>query len=217
MSAPILSPSEEHISLAAASVRDGGVVVTPSDTNMALTVVPDSPTAIERVYDSKDRPRDKPLTLFVRDPDDWRRFARHDDPAVVDALTEAFWPGPLNLVLERDAPDLDDRCCQDGTVSVGCLANPVWRAFADAVGGPVAMTSANRSGTVPDDRLVDVELAADHVGGSVDYILGGEPDGTTRASTILSLASGGAGTATILRQGDLTAAAIEQAAPLTLD
>jgi len=214
---PRLQPTTENIDRVADCVRAGGVVVAPSDTNMALTVAPDAGAAIERVYDLKDRPRHKPLTLFVRSPADWRRFGRHDDPAVVDALADAFWPGPLNLVLERDAPDLDDPCCMDGTVSIGCLSNPVWREFADAVGGPVAMTSANRSGTVPDDRLVDVETAVGHVGDGVDYVLGGQPDGTTRASTILSLADGGAREATMLRQGDISAEAIETAAPLGVD
>ena len=217
MSPDALGPTAENVRTVARCVRDGGVVVAPSDTNMALTVSPRHAEAIDRVYRIKDRPAHKPLTLFVRDPDDWRRFARHDDPEVVDALAEAFWPGPLNLVLERDASDLDDRCAIDGTVSVGCLANPVWRAFADTVGGPVAMTSANRSGTVPDDRLVDVELAVDHVGDAADYVLGGEPEGTTRASTILSLTAGAAGEGRILREGDLTASDIERASPLTVE
>ncbi len=234
MSSPALSPTTENVQTVASCVREGGVVVAPSDTNMALTVSPEHAAAIDRVYAIKDRPIHKPLTLFVRDPSDWRRFARHDDPAVVDALVEAFWPGPLNLVLERDSPTLDDRCAMDGTVSVGCLANPVWRELAEAVGvgsrttGPLdkprdrrslaalAMTSANQSGTVPDDRLVDVDLAADHVGDAVDYILGGEPEGTTRASTILSLAAGDAGEARILRRGDLTASDIERATSLTV-
>lgn len=217
MSWPALSPTTENIHTVASCVRSGGVVVAPSDTNMALTVAPDRPDAIERVYEIKDRPDHKPLTLFVRDPRDWRRFARHDDPAVVDALAAAFWPGPLNLVLERDDPDLDDRCAMDGTVSIGCLANPVWRDLAEAVGGPVAMTSANRSGTVSDDQLVDVELAVDHVGADADYVLGGEPEGTTRASTILSVAGGDADVATVLRQGDLTPTNIERATSLVIE
>jgi len=217
MTGPVLPPSEENIETAADCVRRGGVVVAPSDTNMALTVAPQYGAAIDRVYDAKDRPEHKPLTLFVREPTDWRAFGHHDDPAVVDALAEAFWPGPLNLVLERDAPGLDDRCAMDGTVSVGCLANPVWRKFADRMDGPVAMTSANRSGAVADDTLVDVEMAVDHVGDGADYVLCGEPDGTSRASTILSLAAGEAGTATVLRQGDLAAAAIEDATPLVVE
>lgn len=213
MAAEILSPSPANIRTVADCVRSGGVGVVPSDTNMALTVAPDHPEAIERVYNIKDRPRHKPLTLFVRDPADWRRFGSHDNPELVDRLAEQFWPGPLNLVLERDAPELDEQCAMDGTVSVGCLANPVWREFADAVGDPVAMTSANVSGTVPDDTLVTPEMARDHLGDGVDYLLGGQPDGTTRASTILSLAAGADGEATVLRQGDVTDAAIERAVP----
>ncbi len=212
-----LDPTDENVETVAGCIRDGGVVVAPSDTNMALTVDPGSPAAIDRVYDIKDRPRHKPLTLFVREPTDWREFGSHPDPDLVDTLAETFWPGPLNLVLERDAPELDDRCAMDGTVSVGCLSNPVWRDLAAAVGGPVAMTSANESGTVPNDRLVDVDLAMAHVGDSVDYVLGGEPDGTTRASTILALAAGDAGHGSVLRQGDVTTAAIEAATPVVVD
>ncbi|GGN97547.1 MULTISPECIES: L-threonylcarbamoyladenylate synthase [Haloarcula] len=217
MTVSVLEPSAENVATAADCVRNGGVVVAPSDTNMALTVAPDHDAAIERVYELKDRPAHKPLTLFVRDPGDWRRFGRHDDPAVVDALVDAFWPGPLNLVLEVADDSLHERLRMNGTVSVGCLSNPVWRSFADAVGGPVAMTSANRSGTVPDDELVDVETAVAHVGDGADYVLGGEPDGTTRASTILSLAAGDAAEATVLRQGDVTVERVENAAPLRVD
>lgn len=212
-----LEPTAANLETVAACLRDGGVVVAPSDTNMALTVDPTHPAAIDRVYELKDRPRHKPLTLFVRDPGDWRRFGRHDDPQIIDALADAFWPGPLNLVLERDAPDLDDRCAMDGTVSVGCLSNPVWRGLADAVGGPLAMTSANVSGTVPDDTLVDVETAVEHVGDGADYVLTGQPEGTTRASTILSLADGTPGTATVLRRGDITAETLETAAEIRVD
>ena len=217
MSVPILSPSKANVSTVAKCISDGGVVVAPSDTNMALAVDPNAATAIERVYDIKDRPRHKPLTLFVQRPRDWREFGRYDEPAVVDAVAEAFWPGPLNLVLEQSGADIDDRCCLDGTVSIGCLANPVWQAVADAVGGPLAMTSANRSGTVPDDTLVDAELAVNHVGEAVDHVLGGAPTGTTRASTILSLTEGATDEATVLRRGDLTPQEIETATPLSVE
>jgi L-threonylcarbamoyladenylate synthase len=217
MTTEALAPTDEHVATVAACIRDGGVAVAPSDTNMALTVDPARPEAIDRVYDIKDRPREKPLTLFVREARDWRQFGRHPNPELVDALAEAFWPGPLNLVLERDAAELDDRCGMDGTVSVGCLSNPVWRDLAEKVGSPLAMTSANQSGTVPDDRLVDVDTAIAHVGDRADYVLGGEPEGTTRASTILSLAAGDAGHGTVLRQGDVTAAAIEAATPVVVD
>ncbi|WP_324758543.1 L-threonylcarbamoyladenylate synthase [Haloarcula sp. GH36] len=217
MTAPVLEPTAEGVETAADCIADGGVVVAPSDTNMALTVDPDDADAIERVYEIKDRPTHKPLTLFVRDPDDWRTFGTHPDPEVVDALTEAFWPGPLNLVVEQADSGQHERLSMDGTVSIGCLSNPVWRDLAGAVDGPLAMTSANESGTVDDDTLITVDRALDHVGDAVDYVLAGDPQGTTRASAILSLAAGEDGEATMLRRGDIDAEAIESATPLRVD
>jgi len=204
VTAPVLEPTEENITRAAECIRDGGVIVAPSDTNLALTLDPWNPQAVRRAYEIKDRPEHKPLTLFVHDPADWRRYASHDDPDRVDSLVEEFWPGPLNLVLRRTERVDDARLQRDGTVAVGCLENPTWRVLAARVGGPVAMTSANQSGTVDDDTLVDVALAREHVGDAVDLILEGAAQGTTRASTILDMS----GDPTILRQGDIDAPAL---------
>jgi len=204
MTAPVLEPTDENLRRAADRIRDGGVVVAPSDTNLALTLDPWNPEAVRRAYEIKDRPAHKPLTLFVREPDDWRAYATPDDPDAVDALAERFWPGPLNLVLPAGDRVTEDRLQRDGTVSVGSLANPTWRRLAEFVDGPLAMTSANRSGTVEDDRLVDVSLALDHVGEDVDLVVEGGAQGTTRASTILRLGD----EPELLRRGDVTAADI---------
>ncbi|MFB6139152.1 MAG: L-threonylcarbamoyladenylate synthase [Halosimplex sp.] len=201
MTAPVLEPTESNVDRAAEAIHEGSVVVAPSDTNLALTLDPWNPEAVRRAYEIKDRPAHKPLTLFVRDPDDWRLYGTHGDPDFVDALAETFWPGPLNLVLPSTDRVDDGRLQREGTVAIGCLANSTWRALADRVDGPLAMTSANRSGTVDDDRLVDVALAREHVGEGVDLILDGGARGTTRASTILDLT----GDPEILRRGDVTA------------
>lgn len=92
---------------------------------------------------------------------------------MVEDLIEAFWPGPLNPVLERTGPDLDERLYRDETVSIGRLSDPVWRKLVARVGGPDATTCANGSGTVADDTLVDVDLAVEHVGDDVDVVLEG--------------------------------------------
>lgn len=207
MTTEVLEPTTENLRTAAARVRDGGVVVAPSDTNLALTLDPWSPEAVRRAYAIKDRPAHKPLTLFVRDPGAWRRYASHDDPGAVDALVDAFWPGPLNLVLEATDRVDEGRLRRDGTVSVGSISNPTWRELVDYVDGPVAMTSANLSGTVDDDTLVDVDLAVDHVGDAVDCVVAGGPSGTTRASTIVDVTDA----PELLRRGDLSLSEIESA------
>jgi len=208
MTAPVLEPTSENLRRAAEIVREGGVVAAPSDTNLGLLVDPRHEAAVERAYEIKGRPAHKPLTLFVRDPADWRRYGTHDDPDLVDALVDAFWPGPLNIVLERTERVPHERIQRDGTVSVGCLSNPTWCELVAGLDGPVAMTSANRSGAVPDDTLVDVELAREHVGDGVDAIVAGGAQGTTRASTIVDVTGAtteeGASSVEILRRGDVT-------------
>jgi L-threonylcarbamoyladenylate synthase len=205
----LVDPTPTNLDRVAECVREGGVVVAPSDTNLGLLLQPTSP-AVERAYEIKGRDPEKPLTLFVRDPDDWRRYGRHDDPALVEAVTDAFWPGPLNVVLEATDGVDHERLRMDGTVSIGCLSNSVWRDLTSRLEGPLAMTSANQSGAMTDDELVGVDTALEQVGDAVDYVLDAEPEGTTRASTILSLA----GDPRILRAGDLSRAEIAARTPV---
>ena len=203
----LLDPTDEGVATAADCILEGGVVVAPSDTNLALTLDPWDEAAIERAFRIKNREPTDPLTLFIRDPDDWREWATTDRGAAVDALVEAFWPGPLNIVLPKtDA--VPDRVVAGGeTVALGCLANPTWRRLAAAVDQPLCMTSANLTGQA-DDQLVDLDLAVEQVGDRVDYVLTGGPQGTTQSSTIVDLASE---EPTILRHGDITAADLDAA------
>ena len=201
MTATRLEPTAAGIATAADCILDGGVVVAPSDTNLALTLDPWDEAAIERAFRIKNREPTDPLTLFIRDPDDWREWARTDRGVAVDALVEAFWPGPLNIVLPKtDA--VPDRVVAGGeTVALGCLGNPTWRRLAAAVDQPLCMTSANLTGQA-DDQLVDLDLAVEQVGDRVDYVLTGEAQGTTQSSTIVDLASA---EPTIIRHGDIAA------------
>ena len=197
----LLDPTDAGIATAADCILDGGVVVAPSDTNLALTLDPWDEAAIERAFRIKNREPTDPLTLFIRDPDDWREWATTGREVAVDALVEAFWPGPLNIVLPKtDA--VPDRVVAGGeTVALDGVANPTWRRLAAAVDQPLCMTSANLTGQA-DDQLVDLDLAVEQVGDRVDYVLTGEAQGTTRSSTIVDLASA---EPTIIRHGDIAA------------
>ncbi len=207
MSPPALEPTVENIRRAAACIRDGGVVLMPSDTNMALGVDPTDDDAIERVYEIKGRPREKPLTLFVENPADWQRYGRPDDEGLVEQLIDAFWPGPLFLIVEATERVPHEQLQLNGTVSIGCFANPTWRALMVHLDGPLAMTSANRSGTVDDDTLIDLDLARAHVGDRVDFVVAeGPPEEATQATTIVDLADG----PRVVREGDVTAADLNE-------
>jgi L-threonylcarbamoyladenylate synthase len=205
---PILDPTPGNCREAARCLDAGGVVLVPSDTNLAIAADAGNPAAIDRVYRIKGRSPAKPLTLFVRDPDDWRRYGRPDPADVAPRLIEALWPGPPFVIVEATDRVPDRRVRHEGTVSIGCIAHPVWRAVTAHLDGPLAITSANRSGTVPDDTLIDLRLARDHVGDRVDLVLAVEPPpGATRATTIVDVANG----PRIHRPGDLSAATLNDA------
>ncbi|PSP31502.1 threonylcarbamoyl-AMP synthase [Halobacteriales archaeon QH_10_67_22] len=198
-----LEPTPANLRRVADCVREGGVVLSPSDTNMALGVDAANEDAIERLYEIKGRSREKPLTLFVRDPADWQQYGRPDDAGVAQRLVDAFWPGPLFLIVAATDQVPHERVQLDGTVSIGCIANPALRELMAHLDGPLAMSSANRSGTVDDDTLIDLELAREHVGDRVDAIVVGDPPpSATQATTIVDIADG----PRVFREGDVTAA-----------
>ncbi|WP_253737330.1 L-threonylcarbamoyladenylate synthase [Halohasta salina] len=207
MEATLLEPTPKGIETAADCIRGGGVIVAPSDTNLALTIDPWDEAAIERAFRIKNREPVDPLTLFIRDPDDWTAWGTTERSDIVDALIDAFWPGPLNIIVEKTAA-VPDRVVAGGeTVALGCLGNPTWRKLSTAVDQPLCMTSANLTGQA-DDQLVDLDLATEQVGDRVDYVLEAEPAGTTQSSTIVDLTSP---EPTILRHGDITAADLDAA------
>lgn len=209
MSTPILDPTPENLRRAAACIRRGGVVLSPSDTNMALGADPHSEEAIDRIYHIKGRPRTKPLVLFVYDPADWRRYGRPDEAGLAERLIDSLWPGPVFFILEATERVPHERVRAEGTVALGCIANPTWREMMDNLDGPLAMTSANRSGAVDDDTLIDLELARAHVGEQVDLVVAeGPPEAATRATTIVDLANG----PRLQREGDVTPAELNAVA-----
>lgn len=194
----IWAPTPSNIQKAAEIVRSGGLVVCPSDTNLAITIDPWNEQAVQRVFEVKRRPATSPLTLFIGDPADWRIYGEHEDPARVDRLIKAIWPGPLNIVVKASDKAPRPALMGGDTISIGCLSNPVPQALIKAFGKPVAMTSANLSGQA-NGVLVDIQLAYTQIGADVDAILDGGAINTTRSSTIISLLD----EMKVLRQGDI--------------
>lgn len=203
MTPRVLEATSENLRRAAACIQNGGVVLSPSDTNMALGVDPSDEAAIDRVYEIKDRPPEKPLPLFVRNPSAWRQYGRADEAGVADRLIGAFWPGPPFLIVGATDRVPHERLKREGTVCIGCIANSTWRELMTHVDGPLAMTSANQSGTVADETLIDLDLARKHVGNHVDVIIAeGPPAEATQATTIVDIENG----PRVYREGDVTAA-----------
>ena len=123
------------VALAAQCLRDGGLVGLPTETVYGLGADANNPSAVAKVFAAKGRPSDHPLIVHVLSTAQVGAFAA-DVPEFARRLMDAFWPGPLTLVLPRAAHVPDEVTGGQNTVGLRCPAHPVaqalLRAFAAA-------------------------------------------------------------------------------------
>lgn len=190
---------------AAAILREGGLVVMPTETVYGLACDATNPAAIAKVYQAKGRPRFNPLIAHVPGLAEAERHGVLHANAC--ALAERFWPGPLTLVAERRAGSAiaDLACAGLSSVALRAPAHPMARDLMRAFGGPIAAPSANRSGHV--SATTAQHAIADLGGQGVDYVLDGGPCEHGLESTILAVS--GAGEVSLLRAGAIPRPALE--------
>lgn len=175
--------SPDNIKLAADMLNDDGLVAFPTDTVYGVAAHGFLPEAIERLYETKERPRTKPIALLVADAGDLRRVGRHV-PDSARQLAERFWPGALSLIVPR-ADDLPLILTAGGdSVAVRMPDHPIALRVIGAAGVPLATTSANLSGGP--DPITAGDVLRD-LGGRIELILDGGvcPGGVP--STVLDL------------------------------
>ncbi|HBZ96445.1 MAG TPA: threonylcarbamoyl-AMP synthase, partial [Phycisphaerales bacterium] len=119
MNIRIESPREEILSEAVAILHSGGVVGIPTETVYGLGASTTDPDAIRSIYRIKGRPSDNPLIAHVSDTDAARSIADGWDERC-DRLAEAFWPGPLTLVLGRSDGVPAIASGGRGTIAIRC-------------------------------------------------------------------------------------------------
>ena len=131
--------------IAASILRSGGLVAIPTETVYGLGADGLNPEAVAKIFVAKGRPQDNPLILHVHDARQIDLFCQ-DVPQSAYALAEAYWPGPLTMVLP--ARDCVPKCTTAGlpTVAVRCPDNAVTREIIRLAGVPIAAPSANLSG-----------------------------------------------------------------------
>lgn len=196
-------PAAEILSRAAEVLRAGRLVAYPTETFYGLACDPRDPVAIEAVYAAKGRPDRLALPLLAADAASIAPFAVTTEGA--RRLMEAFWPGPLTLVLEA-AADLPPRLLGGGrTVGVRVSPHPVAAGLARAFGTPIVATSANHSGAPPPGTAREVEAS---LGDSVDLIIDAGPTRGGSASTVVDLTRD---PPHLVRSGAVSAAALEAA------
>jgi L-threonylcarbamoyladenylate synthase len=194
---------QEEVAAAARALRDGGLVLLPTETVYGLGADASNPTAVAAIFEAKGRPRFNPLIAHVHDTATAARIAAFDERA--QALAAAFWPGPLTIVAPiRDTAAVCDlaRAGLD-TVAIRVPGHPLSRAVLAAFGGPVVAPSANRSGR-PSPTTFDDAFA--ETGDKATAALDGGPCEVGLESTVVAVLDG---PVRLLRPGAVTRAQLE--------
>jgi L-threonylcarbamoyladenylate synthase len=193
-----------EIERAAAILRDGGLVVFPTETVYGLGCDARSAQAVARLYAAKGRPNFNPLIVHVRDAAEAATHATRHPVAL--QLMERFWPGPLSIVAPRhaDSSVAELACAGLTTIALRAPSHRVARELLTAFGGPIAAPSANRSGRV---SATSAAHASEDLGEAVGAVLDAGPSPIGLESTIVSIDERGA--ATLLRAGAITREQIE--------
>ncbi|MSS70439.1 MAG: threonylcarbamoyl-AMP synthase [Candidatus Latescibacteria bacterium] len=187
---------------AAAAVRRGGVIAYPTETVYGLGADPFDEAAVRRTFDLKGRGAEKALILLIRGEADLSHVAT-EVTETARRLMEAFWPGPLTLVLKASS-GLPKALLGGGeTVAVRVSSHPVARALVDLVGGPITSTSANPSGQPPARSAAEVAAV---FGEGIDLIVDGEPSADDRPSTVVDVSGP---LPILLREGKIGVTALE--------
>lgn len=174
---------EEELKEASAVIRSGGLVAFPTETVYGLGGDATNPEASRKIYAAKGRPSDNPLIVHIADFSQLRNIVA-EVPQEAEKLAEAFWPGPLTMILRKNDVIPYETTGGLDTVAIRMPSHPVARAFLQDSGCMIAAPSANTSGRPS-------PTTAQHVWGDlhgkIEILLDGGPVGIGIESTIVDL------------------------------
>jgi L-threonylcarbamoyladenylate synthase len=200
----VLPADAGAVAEAARVLAAGGLVAFPTETVYGLGADATSGRAVARIYEAKGRPAFNPLIATVADRPAAQALAQFNADAA--RLADAFWPGPLTLVLPKAADCAVAALATTGldSIAVRVPDHPVARDILAAFGRPVVAPSANRSGHVSPTKAAHVQA---DLGGRIDLIIDGGATRVGLESTIIACLR----EPVLLRPGGLPRAAIERA------
>jgi L-threonylcarbamoyladenylate synthase len=190
---------------AGAAIRRGELVVIPTDTVYGVAADAFTPSAVEALLSAKGRDRAMPVPVLVASPE--MLDALVDQlPASARALIDAFWPGALTVVVRHTAHLAWDLGETRGTVAVRMPNHEVARELI-AQTGPLAVSSANRTGNLAPATMLDARL---QLGATIAVYLDGGPSGESVPSTIVDVT---AERPRVLRAGAIDAERLREIEP----
>lgn len=200
----IFGTSEEDIQQAAEIIKNGGLVAFPTETVYGLGADALNPEAVGKVYAAKGRPSDNPMIVHISPKDDLTKLTCGitDD---MKLLMDAFWPGPLTMVVPARA--IVPRVTTGGldTVAVRMPSDPVAAALIEKSGVPIAAPSANLSGR---PSPTSARHVMDDLDGRIDAIIEGDNCKVGIESTVVDMTGE---IPSILRPGIITKSQLSKA------
>ena len=176
--------NKKHYTQAIELLRDGQVVAFPTETVYGLGAVATNEQAVAKIFDAKGRPSDNPLIVHVGTTEEIKQYVK-EIPEAAQKCMDAFWPGPLTLVLDAK-PDTLAKNVTAGLSTVGLRMpdHPVALALLQQLGQPVAAPSANKSGKPSPTKAHHV---ADDLDGIIPMVIDGGATGIGLESTVLDV------------------------------
>lgn len=187
----------DDIEKAGQILKNGGLVVIPTETVYGLAANALDKDAVKKIYTAKGRPSDNPLIVHISDLSQLSPLVR-EIPQSALKLAEAYWPGPLTMILPKSDLIPEETSGGLDTVAVRFPSHPTAQAVITAAGCPLAAPSANRSGRPSPTTFAHVREDMD---GRVDALLDGGDCSVGVESTVVTLAEG---TPRLLRPGGIT-------------
>ena len=185
-------------------LREGRIVAFPTDTVYGLGAVYSDAGAVNRIFEAKGRPENKPLSILISDIRQAYMLAA-DIPDGAESIMQEFWPGALTVILKKNpAADIPDEVTA-GRDTIG-LRMPDSEASISIIkeaGSPLAAPSANISGRRSAAKASDV---TEDLAGRIDMIIDGGDCKVGVSSTIIDMSEGNV---RILREGTITGEMIE--------
>ncbi len=192
-----LSENIAELEYAATVIKNGGLVVFPTETVYGLGADATNEKAVTSIYEAKGRPSDNPLIIHIASAEEAEKYTYTND--VYYKLAKAFIPGPLTVILKsKDTIPMKTRGGLE-TVAVRCPSNEIARELIRLSGCPIAAPSANLSGT---PSPTNAEHVIDDMNGRVDVIIDGGSSEVGVESTIVKIEDDF--TVTLLRPGKVT-------------
>jgi len=198
--------SQSELELAVDLLKQGELVAFPTETVYGLGSDASNADAVAKIFQTKGRPADHPVIVHLADSEAVKKWAK-DIPKEAWQLAEAFWPGPLTLILKKQEQVLDCVTGNQDSVGLRVPSHPVAQALLSAFQGGVAAPSANKFGHISPTRAEHV--LADFPD-EIPLILDGGDSEVGLESTIVDLSGS---TVRLLRPGGITFSDLQKVVP----